>query len=68
MFEHGGFCHEFVVYIIEWTQSRGTLVWHGQSEGLVALLLGVEGAWVQFVMQVQFFNCQFREDGVAKST
>jgi hypothetical protein len=49
--EYAGFCCEFVEYIVEWTQSRGTLVWHGQSKGLVALLLGVEGAWVQFMMQ-----------------
>ncbi len=54
MLEHAGICYEFVAYIVERAQSRGTLVWHGQSKGFVALLLGVEGAWVQFVMQVQF--------------
>jgi hypothetical protein len=52
--ERAGICCKFVVYIVEWVQSRGALVWHGQSEGFVALLLGVEGTWVQFVMQVQF--------------
>jgi hypothetical protein len=51
--EHAGICCEFVVNIVEWAQSRGTLVWHGQSKGFVVLLLSVEGAWVQFVMRVQ---------------
>jgi hypothetical protein len=44
---------QVVVYIVEWAQSRGTPVWHGQSKGFVALLLGVEDAWVQFVLRVQ---------------
>jgi hypothetical protein len=43
-------CH---IYIVEWAQLRGTLVWHGQSKGFVVLLLGVEDAWVQFVLRVQ---------------
>ncbi len=43
-----------LVYVVEWVQSRGTLVWLGQSKGFVALLLGVGDTWVRFVMQVQF--------------
>jgi hypothetical protein len=54
MFEHTGICCTFVVYVVEWAQSRGTLVWLGQSKGFVELLLDVGDAWVQFVMQVQF--------------
>ncbi len=54
MLEHAGICCKFVVYIVEWVQSRETLVWHGQSKVFVVLLLGVEDAWVQFVMKVQF--------------
>jgi hypothetical protein len=52
--EHAGIYCKFVVYIVEWVQSRGTLVWHGQSNKKGALLLGEGGKWVQFVMQVQF--------------
>jgi hypothetical protein len=55
--EHDGLFCKFVVCIVEWVQSRGTLVWHSQSTGFMALLLGVEDAWVQFVMQVQFCVC-----------
>ncbi len=51
MLEHAGICCKFVVYVVEWVQSRGTLVWLSQSKGFVALLLGVGDAWVQFVMQ-----------------
>ncbi len=57
MLEHDGLFCKFVVCIVEWVQSRGTLVWHSQSTGFMALLLGVEDAWVQFVMQVQFCVC-----------
>jgi hypothetical protein len=52
--EHAGICCKVVVYIVEWVQSRGTMVWLGQSKGFVALLLGVEDTWVQVMMQVQF--------------
>jgi hypothetical protein len=36
----------------EWAQSKGTLVWLGQSEGFVALLLGVAAAWVYLEIKV----------------
>jgi hypothetical protein len=42
-------CCEF-----EWVQSKGTMVWLGQSKDFVALLLGVAAAWVHVVMQVHF--------------
>ena len=42
------------IYIVEWVQSRGTLIWHSQSKGFVALLLGVAAAWVQDAMHVHF--------------
>ncbi len=54
MLERAGIFCKFIAYFAEWAQSRGTLVWHGQSKDFVALLLGVEGTWVQFVMQAQF--------------
>jgi hypothetical protein len=49
-----GFVASLLYILLSGCNQRGTLVWHGQSKGFVVLLLGVEGAWVQFVMQVQF--------------
>ncbi len=39
-----------VVYIFEWGQSRGALVWHSRSEVFVVLLSSVGGTWMQDVV------------------
>ncbi len=49
-----GVCCVIVVYIVEWGQSRGVLVWHGRSKGFVVLLLSVGDTWMQDMVQGQF--------------
>jgi hypothetical protein len=44
----------FVLYIVEWAQSWGALVWHGQSKGFVVLLSSVGDARVQVVVCIEF--------------
>jgi hypothetical protein len=47
-------CCMSVVYIVEWAQSRGALVWRGRSKGFAGVLSSVGDAWVQAVVRVQF--------------
>jgi hypothetical protein len=49
-----GICCMIVVYIVEWGQLRGALVWHGRSKGFVLLLSSVGDKWMGVVVQGQF--------------
>ncbi len=42
------------LYVDEWGQSGGALVWHGRSKGFVVLLSSVEVEWMQDVVQGQY--------------
>jgi hypothetical protein len=49
-----GVCCVIVVYVVEWGQSGGALVRHGQSKGFEVLLSSVGIEWMQDMLQGQF--------------